>query len=99
MGHLRFLQQGWAATGQLTAAAQEALQLQGEPRPLRRRMKRWAAADFRDLPPVVMPGASAMPGTRGAYAASTGTIYLNQDWLLGAVTNDPNLKASDIMLV
>ncbi len=78
------LLQGWAADGHLTAAAQEALLLQDEPRTLRRLANRWAASDFRDLPPVVLLSASDMPGAMGAYAISTGTIYLNQDWLLGA---------------
>ena len=44
------LLQGWSASGQLTAAAQEALQLQGDPRALRRLVARWASGDFRSLP-------------------------------------------------
>ncbi|WP_250395343.1 lectin-like protein, partial [Synechococcus sp. MU1655] len=39
-----------------------------------------AAGDFSELPPVELLPATSMPGAAGAYAASTGTVYLNQDW-------------------
>ena len=71
----------WAQNGTLTRAAQEALQLEGEPEKLRELVGEWSQGDFRNLPPVVLLPASAMPGAAGAYAISTGTIYLNQDWL------------------
>lgn len=71
----------WAQNGTLKRAAQDALQLEGEPEKLRELVGEWSQSDFRNLPPVVLLPAGAMPGAVGAYAISTGTIYLNQDWL------------------
>lgn len=71
----------WAQNGTLARAAQEALQLEGEPEKLRELVGEWKQGDFINLPPVLLLPASAMPGAAGAYAISTGTIYLNQDWL------------------
>ena len=74
----------WSRTGALSRAAQEALRLPEEPEGLRQLVERWSAADFQDLPPVVLLYASAMPAAAGAYARSTGTIYLNGNWLQSA---------------
>ena len=74
----------WAQNGTLTRAAQEALQLEGEPEKLRELVGEWSQRDFGNLPPVVLLPASAMPGAAGAYAISTGTIYMNQEWLASA---------------
>ena len=78
------LLQGWAANGQLVAAAREALQLAATPAALSELVEQWAAGVFEALPPIVQLPASSMPGAAGAYAISTGTIYLNADWLLRA---------------
>ena len=69
----------WARSGALSRAAQNALLLEGEPPLLGALVERWAAGDFRDLPPVELLPASAMPAAAGAYAISSGTIYLNAD--------------------
>ncbi|MCP9902493.1 peptidoglycan DD-metalloendopeptidase family protein [Cyanobium sp. Cruz CV11-17] len=74
----------WAANGTLSRAAQHALQLDGEPEKLSQLVREWSQGDFRNLPPVVLLPSSDMPGAVGAYAISTGTIYLNQDWLASA---------------
>jgi hypothetical protein len=71
----------WAANGTLSRTAQDALQLEGEPEKLRELVGEWKQGDFRNIPPVVLLPASAMPSAVGAYAISTGTIYLNQEWL------------------
>jgi Ca2+-binding RTX toxin-like protein len=78
------LLQGWSADGRLTAAAQEALLLNGEPQALTDLTKQWAAGEFGGLPPIVLLSAADINGALGAYAISTGTIYLNADWLAGA---------------
>jgi hypothetical protein len=78
------LLQGWAADGRLSAAAQEALLLGGEPDRLTELVSQWAGGDFSALPSITLLAASSMPGAAGAYAISTGTIYINQDWLLRA---------------
>ena len=78
------LLQAWSASGALTAAAQEALVLKAEPEPLKRLVSQWSQGDFSGLPPIVLLPANSMPGAAGAYATSTGTIYLNQDWLATA---------------
>jgi hypothetical protein len=74
----------WAADGSLDAAAGAAFRLEGRPAELAALISQWAEGDFSALPPIVLLPASSMPGAAGAYAISTGTIYLNQDWLAGA---------------
>ncbi len=78
------LLQGWAISGALVAAAQGALQLPATPVALSKLVAQWAAGDFGGLPPIVLLPASSMPGAAGAYAMSTGAIYLNPDWLATA---------------
>jgi Ca2+-binding RTX toxin-like protein len=78
------LLQGWSPSGRLTAAAQEALLLNGEPGALTDLTNQWAAGEFGALPPIVLLSSADINGAMGAYAISTGTIYLNADWLAGA---------------
>jgi hypothetical protein len=78
------LLQGWSANGRLTAAAKEALLLNGEPQALTDLTAQWSAGEFAGLPPIVLLSAADINGALGAYAVSTGTIYLNADWLAGA---------------
>ncbi|MCP9850475.1 hypothetical protein KBY88_11755, partial [Cyanobium sp. Morenito 9A2] len=72
---------GWAADGPLATAARHALNLDADPPLLQELVAQWASRDFSALPPIVLLPATSMPGAAGAYAISTGTIYLNQDWL------------------
>jgi hypothetical protein len=78
------LLQGWALDGSLATAAQEALLLNGEPPALQDLITHWGSGDFRSLPPIVLLSSADISGAMGAYAISTGTIYLNADWLVGA---------------
>ena len=71
----------WAQSGALSQAAWEALLLEGDPQQLRELLGAWSEGDFSQLPPVAVLPAAAMPGAAGAYASSTGTIYLNREWL------------------
>jgi len=80
--------QEWARSGQLRKAAKQALRLDGTPRRLKRIIEALSGGDFRDLPEIVLLPASSMPGAAGAYAISTGKIYINQDWLLQASDSD-----------
>ncbi|QVL52271.1 MAG: hypothetical protein KFB97_12615 [Cyanobium sp. M30B3] len=80
------LLQRWAADGRLSAAAQEALLLDGEPELLSELTAQWTVKDFSGLPPIILLPASSMPGAAGAYSDSTGTIYLNDHWLQHAPT-------------
>ncbi|NBU75260.1 MAG: hypothetical protein EBS30_08585, partial [Planctomycetes bacterium] len=73
----------WATSGLLEAAALEALNLRSRPSALEELIAQWAKGDFSALPPIELLPASSMPGAAGAYAISTGTIYMNQDWLAG----------------
>ena len=74
----------WAASGRLTAAALEALLLNGQPKALTELTNQWAAGEFSALPPIVLLSSAEINGALGAYAVSTGSIYLNADWLLSA---------------
>ena len=78
------LLQSWSASGRITSAAQEALLLNGEPQALTDLTNQWAAGEFGALPPIVLLSSADINGALGAYAISTGTIYLNADWLAGA---------------
>ena len=78
------LLQGWAADGALATAAQEALLLNGTPSALLDLITQWGSGDFRSLPPIVLLPSADISGAMGAYAISTGMIYLNADWLEGA---------------
>ena len=80
----RLLLGAWAQNGAMSRAALEALRLPEEPETLRQLIERWGAGDWRELPPVAVLPASAMPSAAGAYAMATGTIYLNQAWLQAA---------------
>jgi hypothetical protein len=71
----------WSIDGSLSAAGQTALGLSGEPEALQELISEWAAGDFKALPPIEVLDGAVMPGAAGAYAISTGTIYLNGDWL------------------
>ncbi|MEB3259112.1 MAG: hypothetical protein VKP63_00615, partial [Cyanobacteriota bacterium] len=51
----------WARSGALSRAAVEALGLPEEPETLRQLQERWAAGDWRELPPVERLPASAEP--------------------------------------
>jgi len=75
------LLQGWSVNGRLSSAAQEAMLLDGQPSLLTALIEQWSKGDFSGLPPIVLLPASSMPGAAGAYAKSTGTIYINEDWL------------------
>jgi alpha-tubulin suppressor-like RCC1 family protein len=78
------LLQCWSASGDLVAAAREALQLSTSPAALSELVEQWAAGNFDALPPIVPLPSVAMAGAVGAYALSTGTIYLNTEWLQGS---------------
>ncbi|WP_156818371.1 hypothetical protein [Cyanobium gracile] len=76
--------QEWAADGSLVAAAREALLLSDVLQELERLAGEWALGDFSGLPPIEVLQGEVLPGAAGAYAISTGTIYLNGDWLASA---------------
>lgn len=76
--------QEWSADGLLVAAAREALLLSEVPQELERLAGQWALGDFSGLPPIEVLEGTVLPGAAGAYAISTGTIYLNGDWLASA---------------
>ena len=76
--------QGWSRDGSLARAAQEALNLDAVPLALQRLIEQWSDAQWDELPPIEQLSREAMSGAAGAYAISTGTIYLNQNWLESA---------------
>ena len=73
----------WAGDGSLRAAATQALRLNDGPAAahLSQFIAVLSAGETSGLPPVELLDAASMPGAAGAYAASSGTIYLNRDWL------------------
>ena len=82
------LLQQWALDGSLAIAAQEALLLSGIPEGLQILIDEWSAADFNSLPEVELLSAADINGALGAYAISTGKIYLNETWLEDAKKKD-----------
>ena len=73
----------WSADARLFAAGVDALRLKpGQAtKQLSRVAKRLAKCGARDLPPIEVLTASAMSGAAGAYAESTGRVYINELWL------------------
>ncbi|WP_457767983.1 hypothetical protein [Cyanobium sp. ULC084] len=80
--------QRWSLDGSLREAATEALLLTGTQSLLETTIAAWGAGQFGDLPPVRLLEGSWMPGAAGAYAISTGTIYLNACWLSTASSSE-----------
>ena len=71
----------WAADGVIRSAAQYSMGLAENKPELLEFESALTEGNFSVLPPIELLPASSMAGAIGAYAASTGTIYLNQDWL------------------
>ena len=82
----RFALQTRAAEGNLFRAGTDALQLKRgwSTKHLQRIANRLAQGDENDIPPIELLPGSAMPSAAGAYAETTGRIYLNQHWLKNA---------------
>ena len=86
----KILLQQWANGGSLLTAAQEALLLSGIPEGLQILIDEWAEADFNSLPEIALLSNADINGAMGAYAQSTGKIYLNADWLQTATQEAVN---------
>lgn len=71
----------WASDGAIRRAAQYSLGLADNNPEFLEFESALAEGAFSVLPPIELLPASSMAGAIGAYAASTGTIYFNQDWL------------------
>jgi len=56
----------------------------------------WAALDFSDLPAVALLSATDLHGARGAYAASTNTIYLSREFIHSSI--DQPSQILDVVL-
>ena len=76
--------QQWSLSGRLSAAAQEALLLDGEPQALKDLVSHWSAGDFKGVPEIVLLSNLDINGKRRAYTQSTDKIYLKKDWLINA---------------
>ncbi|MBD2423865.1 hypothetical protein, partial [Cyanobium sp. FACHB-13342] len=80
------LLQKWSQDGSLEAAAREALMLDGpnaKPQSeeiLQSFISNWSVGRFENLPEIVFLSKEAMHGAMGAYAISTGKMYINTDW-------------------
>lgn len=83
LSHWRQQLAEWARDGSLRAAATRALRLNDgrTPSKLSNLIADLADGETSGLPPVELLDAHSMPGAAGAYASSSGTIYLNRDWL------------------
>jgi len=88
------LLRSWAADGSLASTAEHVLDLVGENAIegaddlLQSYTSQWSLGVFESLPTIVTLSNDDISGARGAYAASTGTIYLNKDWLDTATESD-----------
>lgn len=78
---LHELLQAWAMSGSLAKAANDAFQLDGVPPALKKLIQEWSRGDFSSIPETILLSGRSMPDAAGAYALSTGTIYINQSWL------------------
>ena len=82
--HWQELLKGWAADGSISTAAKDAPGLNGESPLVIALLRAWAAGDFSGLARIELLPAASMAGVAEPYAISTGTIYLNADWLTTA---------------
>jgi len=82
--------QTWAVSGALVDAASKALVLEKVPTSLKDLNSRLAAGEWSDIPRIELLSGSGMGGAIGAWAESTQTIYLNSDWLSGAIQEQVN---------
>ena len=78
------LLKNWARKGSLSAAAQEALMLTEIPEGLGDLVSQYSSGDFHGVPEIALLYDTEMNGAIGAYAITTGEIYLNVDWLRDA---------------
>ncbi|MFM7266039.1 MAG: calcium-binding protein, partial [Cyanobium sp.] len=83
--------QGWAISGDLSKAAQSALNLESEPTLLAALGERLARGETGDLPPIQLLDGKLLPDARGAYGWETATIYHNASWL--ATADESNIIA------
>jgi alpha-tubulin suppressor-like RCC1 family protein len=74
----------WAYSGRLTSAAQQSLLLSDEPQALKELVSQLASGDYKEIPEILLLPATALNGAMAAYAAETGSIFLNADWLQNA---------------
>ena len=82
--------QQWSLSGRLNAAAKEALLLNGQPQELQDLVSQWSSGDFQAVPEIVLLSNADINGALGAYAQSTGKIYLNADWFATATQEAVN---------
>ena len=73
--------QAWARTGDLLEASGRSLQLNKPSKRLLNWIESVKSEDNFELPHIELLSNQAMRGAVGAYASSTKTIYLNQNWL------------------
>ena len=59
--------QQWSLSGRLSAAAQEALLLDGEPQALQDLVSQWSAGSFQAVPEIVLLSNADINGALGAY--------------------------------
>ena len=73
----------WAGDGKLLEAASKALHISRKrpPAELNELIQQLASGSFKGLPAIELLSAESLPTAAGAYAASSQTIYINQDWL------------------
>ena len=77
--------QQWSQNGSLLAAAQEALILTDTtPKYLNDLIGAWSNANYDEIPKIELLSHTDINRALGAYAQSTGVIYLNADWLKAA---------------
>lgn len=70
-----------AADGSLLEAANQAFAFTTASKALIDLLQDWSQGEFRHVPPVVLLPSAHLSGAAGAYASSTGSIYLSDAWL------------------
>ena len=84
--------QQWALDGAIRRASKYSLGLAEYKPKLLYFESGLAKGDFSILPRIELCSSSSINGAAGAFAASTGTIYLNRDWLNTATEEQKNKK-------
>ena len=82
--------EAWTGSGQLKAAAQQALAIPESSRDFDALLTAWAAGDFKDIPPVEAASSTELAGAHGGFDSTNNRILINQDWT--AQASEPQLQ-------
>ena len=80
--------EAWTGSGQLKAAAQQALAIPEASRDFDALLTAWAAGDFKDIPAVEAASRTELAGAHGGFNSTNNRILINQDMAHMSITSN-----------